>query len=150
VPRKLISTGSRFEKLASYSRALIDGDMIYMAGTTGFNPRTYKMAVGAVAQTEQILRTVTQTLRRAGAVPADILRIHVFLADRADLMPVCRVIGRFFRHIRPANTTVFAPLATPEMKVEIEVTARRGSGDRRTGRSASGRTRKVGGRRSRR
>ena len=130
MPRKLISTGSRFEKLASYSRALIDGDMIYMSGTTGFHPRTFKISASAVAQTEQVLRTIVATLKQAGAHPSDILRVRVFIADRADLLPVCRVVGRFFRHIRPANTTVCAPLATPEMKVEIEVTARRGSGDR--------------------
>jgi enamine deaminase RidA (YjgF/YER057c/UK114 family) len=130
MPRTLISTGSRFEKLASYSRAVVDGDMIYMSGTTGFDPRTFTIPASAVAQTEQVFRTIVATLKRARAVPADILRVRVFVADRRDFLPVCRVVGRFFRRIRPANTTVLAPLATPEMKVEIEVTARRGSGDR--------------------
>jgi enamine deaminase RidA (YjgF/YER057c/UK114 family) len=134
--RTRISTGTRFETLASYSRALVDGDMVYMSGTTGYDYATQRVPEGAVEQTEQIFRNVTDVLARVGATLADVLRIRVYLADRADLLPVCEVIGRHFRDIRPANTTVMAPLATPEMKVEIEVTARRGSAGTRPRRRA--------------
>jgi enamine deaminase RidA (YjgF/YER057c/UK114 family) len=125
--RTLISTGTRFEKLASYSRAVVDGDMIYMAGSVGYDYATGRIPEGAVEQTEQIFRNAVATLGAVRATLADVLRIRVFLADRADLIPVCEVIGRYFQDIRPANTTVVTSLATEEMKVEIEFTARRGS-----------------------
>jgi enamine deaminase RidA (YjgF/YER057c/UK114 family) len=125
--RTLISTGTRFETLASYSRAVVDGDMIYMAGSVGYDYATGRIPADAVEQTEQIFRNVVAVLREVRATLADVLRVRVFLADRADLIPVCEVIGRHFRDIRPANTTVVTALATEEMKVEIEFTARRGS-----------------------
>ncbi|HEV8309955.1 MAG TPA: RidA family protein [Methylomirabilota bacterium] len=128
MPRTLISSGMKFERIASYSRAVVDGDMIYVSGTTGFSRRSGRYPEGVIAQTEQALRTISWALGQAGATLADVLRVRVFIAERQDLLPVCRVVGRHFRRIRPANTTVCTPLATPEMKVEIEVTARRGSG----------------------
>jgi reactive intermediate/imine deaminase len=129
MPRQRIATGSPFETLASYSRAVVDGEMIYVSGTVGLDYATQRIPDGVTEQTEQAIRNIVATLAQAGATLADVLRIRVFLADRADLMPVCEVIGRHFRDIRPANTTVCAALATPDMKVEIEATARRGSAD---------------------
>jgi enamine deaminase RidA (YjgF/YER057c/UK114 family) len=141
--RQRIATGSPFEQLASYSRAVVDGDMVYVSGTVGLDYATRRMPDGAVAQTEQAFRNIEGALAQAGASLADVLRVRVFIADRADLMPVCEVVGRHFRDIRPANTTVVSALATPEMKVEIEVTARRGSADPPAGggerRAAAGR-----------
>ena len=129
MPRQRIATGSPFERLASYSRAVVDGDMIYVSGTVGLDYATQQIPEGAAEQTEQALRNIAEALDRARATLADVLRIRVFIADRDDLMAVCQVIGRHFKDVLPANTTVVSQLATAEMKVEIEVTARRGSAD---------------------
>jgi enamine deaminase RidA (YjgF/YER057c/UK114 family) len=125
--RQRIKTGVKFEEIASYSRALIDGDMIYMSGTVGFDYATMTMAPDAAGQTEQAIANIRATLAKAGASLADVLRIVVYIPQRDDLMAVCEVIGRHFREIDPANTTVCVPLAEPGWKVEIEVTARKGS-----------------------
>ena len=125
--RRLIKGGSRFEDIASFSRAVVDGDMIYLSGTTGHYHETGRFPDGAAEQTELAFSHVEAALADAGATLSDVLRVVVYLADRSDLMPVCEVVGRKFADIRPANTTVVATLALPEMKVEIEVTARRGS-----------------------
>jgi enamine deaminase RidA (YjgF/YER057c/UK114 family) len=125
--RRLIRGGSRFEDLASFSRAVVDGDMIYVSGTTGLDPATGKFADDAAAQAEMAFRHIEAALAEAGATLADTLRVVVYIADRSHLMPVCEVVGRKFKDARPANTTVVCPLALAEMKVEIEITARRGS-----------------------
>ncbi|MCW5771032.1 MAG: RidA family protein [Rhodospirillaceae bacterium] len=127
MPRQLLTSGSKFEDLASFSRAVIDGDWIFISGTTGYNTQSGAIAADAKSQTEEIFRILEATLAEAKSSLADVLRVCVFIVDPDDLMPVCEVVGRKFKGIRPANTTVFARLARPEMKVEIEVTARRGS-----------------------
>ena len=125
--RRRISSGTPFEELASYSRAVVDGDMVYVSGTTGMNRETGAFPEPAAAQARLALAHVEAALREAGAGLADVLRVVVYISDRADLMPVCEAVGAAFAEIRPANTTVISALALPEMKVEIEVTARVGS-----------------------
>lgn len=125
--RRRISSGTPFEDLASFSRAVVDGEMVYVSGTTGMDRESGAFPADAAAQTRLALGHVEAALAEAGAGPADILRVTVYIADRADLMPICEVVGEAFDDIRPANTTVIAALALPEMKVEIEVTARIGS-----------------------
>ena len=125
--RRRISSGTPFEELASFSRAVVDGDMVYVSGTTGMDRESGSFPDDAAAQTRLALGHVEAALGEAGAGLADILRIGVYIADRADLMPVCEIVGEAFDDIRPANTTVIAALALPEMKVEIEATARIGS-----------------------
>jgi len=125
--RQRVKTGVKFEEIASYSRALADGDMIYVSGTVGFDYATGALAPDAVGQADQALKNIAATLGKLGATLADVVRVRVYIPDRNDLMPVCEVVGRHFRGIDPANTTVCSPLAAPEWKVEIEVTARRGS-----------------------
>ncbi len=125
--RRRISSGTPFEDLASFSRAVVDGDMVYVSGTTGMDRETGTFPEGATTQTRLALDHVEAALDEAGAELADVLRVTVYIADRADLMPVCEVIGEAFADIRPANTTVICALALPEMKVEIEATARIGS-----------------------
>ncbi|MEQ8699797.1 MAG: RidA family protein [Bauldia litoralis] len=126
--RQLLTSGSKFEDLASFSRAVIDGDWIFMSGTTGFNTATGEISDDVVEQTEQIFRIIEATLEEADSSLADVLRVGVYIVDPDDLIPVCEVVGRKFDGIRPANTTVCTRLARPEMKVEIEIMARRGSG----------------------
>lgn len=123
--RERISSGSKFEELASYSRAIIDGEWVFLSGTTGFDYATGAMAEDPVEQTEQIFRNIKETLKQAGASLEDVVRVRVFISDRDDLIKVSEVVGKHFRNIRPTNTTVCAALATPEMKVEIEATALR-------------------------
>ncbi len=137
--RQRISSGTPFEDLASFSRAVVDHDMVYVSGTTGMDRETGTFPDSASDQTRLALRHIENALGEAGASMADILRIVVYIVDRDDLNPVCEVIGEVFADIRPANTTIIAALALPEMKVEIEVTARIGSAGQETVTPASGR-----------
>lgn len=123
--RRLIRGGSRFEDLASFSRAVVDGEWVFVSGTTGYDHATGMIADDAAEQTEQVFRNIEAALAEADASLADVVRVGVFIAEPDDLMAVCEVVGRRFKDVRPANTTVFARLAMPEMKVEVEVTARR-------------------------
>jgi enamine deaminase RidA (YjgF/YER057c/UK114 family) len=126
--RQLLTSGSKFEDLASFSRAVVDGDWIFISGTTGFNTATGEISDDVVEQTEAIFRILEATLEEANSSLTDVLRVGVFIVDPDDLIPVCEVVGRKFDGIRPANTTVCTRLARPEMKVEIELIARRGCG----------------------
>jgi enamine deaminase RidA (YjgF/YER057c/UK114 family) len=123
--RRLISSGSSFEAIAGYSRAVVDGDWVFVSGTTGFDYATGAIADDVVAQAEQIFVTLAKALGEAGASLADVVRVRVVLTEAADFEPVARVLGRHFAETRPANTTIVAGLVDPRMKVEIDVTARR-------------------------
>ena len=123
--RKLISSGSEFEELAGYSRAVVDGAWVFVSGTTGFDYAAGTISDDVVEQTEQTFRNIEAALTEAGASLADIVRIRIFVVDRADFEKIVPIIGRHCRAARPANTTVIAPLVDPRMKVEIEVTARK-------------------------
>ena len=123
-----ISSGSEFEELAGYSRAVVDGDMVYVSGTTGCDYASMTISDDVVEQAEQCLRNIEWALAEAGSNAGELLRIRVFLADGREFERVALVIGRFCRDARPANTTVLASLVDPRMKIEIEVTARKGAG----------------------
>lgn len=122
--RRRISSGSPFEELAGYSRAVVDGDMVYVSGTTGFDYGTMQISEDPVEQTEQCFRNIAAALGQADAGLADVLRIRIFIADAADFERIAPVVGRHCRAARPANTTVVAALLDPRMKIEIEVTAK--------------------------
>ncbi len=122
--RRLISSGSHFEELAGYSRAVVDGEWVFVSGCTGFDYATGEISGDVVEQTRQTFRNIDAALAQAGAAPADVVRVRVYLAARDDFPLVAPVVGDYFRDIRPANTTVVAGLADERMKVEIEVTAR--------------------------
>ncbi|MDO5604091.1 MAG: RidA family protein [Paracoccus sp. (in: a-proteobacteria)] len=123
--RWTINSGSRFEELAGYSRAVIDGEWIFISGTAGFNFDDGTISDDAAEQTRQSLRTIAATLDKAGASLADIVRVRVFIRDRADVIPVSRILGETFADPRPANTTILCGFAEESMKVELEVTARK-------------------------
>lgn len=125
--RRLISSGSSFEALAGYSRAVVDGDMIFVAGTTGFDYKAGTISPDVGEQTRQVFRNIAAALAQADAGLADIVRIVVYLARREDFQTVAPILGEHLRDIRPANTTVIAPLIDERMLVEIEATARRRS-----------------------
>lgn len=124
-PRRLISSGSAFEAAYGYSRAVVEGEWIFVAGTTGFDYAAGTIADDAAEQTRQALRTIAAVLAEAGAGLADVVRARYFITDAADADPVLRVIGEHFGAIRPAATAIICGLIDPRMKVEIEVTARR-------------------------
>jgi enamine deaminase RidA (YjgF/YER057c/UK114 family) len=129
--RKLISTGSPFEKTGGYSRAVVQGDWCFVAGTTGYDYAAMTMPETVEAQTRNCLSTVAKALVEAGFEMADVVRAHYYLADQAYADVVFPLLGEAFGAVRPAATMVVCGLIKPEMKIEIEVTALR--------RAASGR-----------
>ena len=121
--RWTISSGSRFEALAGYSRAVVDGEWIFVSGTAGYDIANNTISDDVAEQTRQSLAVIAAALAQAGATLADIVRVRVYVADRADIMAVSRILAETFSDPRPANTTIVCGFATPEMKVELEVTA---------------------------
>lgn len=122
--RRLISSGSSFEREIGYSRAVVDGEWVFVSGTTGFDYETMTIAPDLPAQTEQCLRNIVAALGEAGASLADVVRVHYILPEATDF-PLCwPVLRQHFEQIRPAATMIEAGLADPRMLIEIEVTAR--------------------------
>jgi enamine deaminase RidA (YjgF/YER057c/UK114 family) len=126
--RRLISTGSPFEKAAGYSRAVIDGDFAFVAGTTGYDYTTMTMPGDVASQARNCFKTIGKALDDAGFAMADIVRATYYITNAADAEAVFAVCGETLGDIRPAATLlVVAGLYKPEMKIEIEVTAKRRS-----------------------
>ena len=123
-----ISSGSSFEELAGYARAVIDGPDVMVSGTTGFDYATGTISADVVEQTRQCFRNIESALAEAGCSLADMVRIRIYLVDSGDFEKVAPIIGEYCRPARPANTTVIAGLVDTRMKIEIEVTARRDPG----------------------
>jgi enamine deaminase RidA (YjgF/YER057c/UK114 family) len=121
--RRLISSGSPFEAGIGYSRAVVDGDWVFVSGTTGFDYATMTISDDVSEQAEQTLRNIGQALADAGSSFADVVRVHYILPNAADFEPCWPVLRRCFGEIRPAATMLSAGLADPRMKIEIEVTA---------------------------
>ena len=124
--RRLISTGSPFEKTAGFSRAVIDGDFAFVAGTTGYDYATMTMPSDVTDQTRNCFKTIEAALKDGGFALAEIVRATYYVTDAADADAVLAVCGELLGEIRPAATLlVVAGLLKPEMRVEIEVTAKR-------------------------
>jgi enamine deaminase RidA (YjgF/YER057c/UK114 family) len=126
VSRRLIASGSPFEAEAGYSRAVVDGEWIFVAGTTGFDYARMTIAEDPAEQTRQALRNIESALAEAGATLADVVRAHYYVPDAANWPRIVPVLGEAFGAVRPAATAVICGLVDPRMKIEIEVTARRG------------------------
>ena len=123
--RRLISSGSEFERDIGYSRAVVDGEWIFVSGTTGFDYRTMTIPEGIVAQAEQCFRNIQEALQQAGASLSDVVRVMYIVPD-ARAFPKCWPILRaHFGETRPAATMISAGLADPRIAIEIQVTARR-------------------------
>ena len=125
--RKYYSTNSTYEQLANYSRAVCEGEWIFVSGTTGFDYSSMTISDDVIEQTEQTFKTIKTALSQFDASLADVVRVRVFVVDIQDWEIINRIVGKHFEGICPANTTVMAPLVDPRMKVEIEVTARKRS-----------------------
>ena len=122
---KLISSGSPFEKANGYSRAVVAGDEVHIAGTTGYDYATMTMPDDVAEQTRNIYATFARVMKEAGGELADIVRLRSFVTDVSYCEPVVTVQGEVFGAIRPAATiVVVSALLKPEMKVEIEADAR--------------------------
>jgi enamine deaminase RidA (YjgF/YER057c/UK114 family) len=124
-PRSFIQSGSVWEELAGYSRAVVDGDWIFVSGTLGQVFATGEFPPTAQEQSEVALDTIECALAQAHGSLADVVRVRVYVPDRADVMAVSGVLKRRLGANRPANTTVCCPLTVAAARVEIEVTARR-------------------------
>jgi enamine deaminase RidA (YjgF/YER057c/UK114 family) len=123
--RKLISTGSPFEKTAGYSRAVVQGDWCFVAGTTGYDYATMTIPDSVEDQTRNCLATIGKALAEGGFSFADVVRAHYYITDTDFVDQVFTIIGETFGDIRPAATMVVCRLIDPEIKIEIEVTALR-------------------------
>jgi enamine deaminase RidA (YjgF/YER057c/UK114 family) len=123
--RQLISSGSQFEHDIGYSRAVVDGEWIFVSGTTGFDYATMTISNDLQTQTEQCLKNIRAALRQAGADLADIVRVTYLVPDAARFPDCWPILRKYFGEIRPAATMISAGLADPRMQIEIEVTARK-------------------------
>lgn len=123
--RQLISSGSEYEAKFGYSRAVVEGDWVFVSGTTGFNYATGEISDDPAEQTRQTLRTISDALEQGGALMADVVRARYYVPNVEDWESISEVLGEVFGDIRPAATAVIADLIDPRMKVEIEVTARK-------------------------
>jgi len=123
VSRRFVTSGSPWEKLAGYSRAVVDGRWVFVSGTVGANMATGRLARGAKAQAERSLDIIEAALNKAGATMLDTVRIRVYIPRRRDVVAVSGVIRRRLGPALATNTTVCTPLAVPGARVEIEVTA---------------------------
>jgi enamine deaminase RidA (YjgF/YER057c/UK114 family) len=121
--RRLISSGSTFEAEIGYSRAVVQGDWIFMSGTTGFDYSTMTISPDVQEQAAQCLKNIEAALSAAGSCLADVVRITYVLPDAADFSKCWPVLRKTFGDIRPAAMMISAGLADPRMRIEMEVTA---------------------------
>ena len=126
--RQLIGSGSSFERDIGYSRAVVDGEWVFVSGTTGFDYATMTIHDGLPEQTAQCFRNIEAALRQAGASLADVVRVRYILPDAREFPQCWPVLRRYFGNIRPAATMISAGLVDPRVRIEIEVTARKRSG----------------------
>ena len=125
--RRHISSGSTFEAQIGYSRAVIDGDWVFVSGTTGFDYASMAISDDVLEQAEQCLKNIQSALQQAGSSMSDVVRVTYVLPNRADFEPCWPILRKYFGDVRPAAMMISAGLADPRMKIEIEVTARKRS-----------------------
>jgi enamine deaminase RidA (YjgF/YER057c/UK114 family) len=142
MPRRLISSGSTFEKSIGYSRAVVDGDWVFVSGTTGFDYATMTIQEDVVAQCQQAFRNIESALRQANASLADVVRVHYLMTSAEDFEKCWPAMGQALGEVRPAATMMVVGLADPRMKIEIEVTALRKKSAPRKRKAVKGRRKK--------
>lgn len=121
--RTLISSGSSFEQEIGYSRAVAQGDWVFVSGTTGFDYSTMTIADGIEAQAEQCLKNIESALRQAGSSLDDVVRVTYVVPDGKEFPKCWPVLRKYFGEARPAAMMISASLLDPKMRIEIEVTA---------------------------
>ncbi|MBK6651445.1 MAG: RidA family protein [Betaproteobacteria bacterium] len=123
--RELISSGSPFEAQIGYSRAVVDGDWVFVSGTTGYDYSTMTISDDVVQQAEQCMQNIAHALSQAGSSFADVVRVNYVLPHRADFEACWPVLRKYLGDVRPAAMMIVAGLLDERMKIEIEVTARK-------------------------
>jgi enamine deaminase RidA (YjgF/YER057c/UK114 family) len=123
--RRHILSGSTFEQEIGYARAVVDGEWVFVSGTTGYNYETMEISEDVVVQAEQCLRNIAAALEQAGSSLDEVVRVRYILPQREDFAPCWPVLRRYLGKAQPAATMIVAGLLEPEMKIEIEVTAKR-------------------------
>lgn len=123
--RQHISTGSPFEAKFAYSRAVVQGDWCFVAGTTGYDYSTMTMPESALEQARNAFRTIATTMAQVGFELADVVRVQYTIIDPALQDEIAPALREAMGGVRPASTMVVAGLVAPEMKIEIEITAMR-------------------------
>jgi enamine deaminase RidA (YjgF/YER057c/UK114 family) len=121
--RQLISSGSQFEHDIGYSRAVVEGEWIFVSGTTGFDYSTMTISDDLLVQTEQCLKNIQSALHEAGAGLADVVRVLYVLPDGARFPECWPILRKYLGAVRPAATMISAGLADARMQIEIQVTA---------------------------
>lgn len=122
--RRHISSGSPFEDEIGYSRAVVVDGWVFVAGSTGYDYETMTMPESVRDQAHNTLKTIEKALNEAGATLDDVVRVRYLLPNGDDFQLCWPVLRAAFARAKPAATMMVAPLMTPEMKIEIEVTAR--------------------------
>ena len=123
--RRQISSGSKFEAEIGYSRAIVDGEWIWVSGTTGFNYETMTISEDVAEQADQTFRNIKAAMEKAGFSLADVVRATYIFPDAKDFEPCWPVFKKYFGENGPASTMIAAGLADPRMKIEIEVTGKK-------------------------
>ena len=123
--RRLISSGSTFEEQIGYSRAVVDGEWVFVSGTTGFDYKAMTISDSLIEQTEQCLKNIESALAEADASLRDVVRVTYVLPNAAEFSDCWPILRKYFGAIRPAAMMISAGLADPRMRIEIEVTAKR-------------------------
>lgn len=126
--RQLISSGSTFEQEIGYSRAVVDGNWIFVSGTTGFDYSKMTISDDLVEQTEQCLKNIQEALTKVGASMQNVVRVTYVLPNAADFPDCWPTLRKYFGEVKPAAMMISAGLSDPRMRIEIEVTARRATG----------------------
>lgn len=119
-----ISSGSAFEALAGYSRAIVDGTVVHVSGTTGFDYATMTIDDDVIAQTHRCFANIAAALAEAGTTLDEVVRVRYLLVDAGDFERLAPIFGQYLARARPAATAMVVGLVDPRMQIEIEVTAR--------------------------
>ena len=123
--RQFVQSGSRWEELAGYSRAVVDGEWVFVSGTTGFDYATMTISDNVAEQAEQCMKNIAAALGQAGASFADVVRVRYILPNASDFESCWPALRRHLGEVRPAATMISCGLIDPRIKIEIEVTAKR-------------------------
>ncbi|MGI9289024.1 MAG: RidA family protein [Pseudomonadales bacterium] len=121
------SSGSSFEDQIGYSRAVVDGDWVFVSGTTGFDYKTMTISDDILSQTEQCLKNIESALSYAQASMKDVVRVMYVLPNSGEFEQCWPILRKYFGDVKPAAMMISAGLSDPRMKIEIEVTARKQS-----------------------
>jgi len=121
--RKLVSSGSAYESKIAYSRAVVDGNYVFVSGTTGFDYHSMTISENVAEQAEQCFKNIQAALLDAGSSLEQIVRIHYIYPDKNDFEACWPVLQKYLGQVKPAATMFVAGLLDDRMKVEIEVTA---------------------------